>query len=90
MLAEKLVEELKTSEDFRKYWIKPQMRKGIMDMLPDSERGLRLFRELTNRRDYDLYDVLAEIGYGITPKSRVERVEALSYKQKGGCLPHDE
>jgi len=80
MLAERLVEELKTPEDFRKYWINPQMRKGIMDMLPDGERGLRLFRELANRLDYDLYDVLAEIGYGVTPKSRVERVEALSYK----------
>jgi len=44
MLAERLVEELKTPEDFRKYWINPQMRKGIMDMLPDGERGLRLFR----------------------------------------------
>ena len=80
MLAERLVEELKTPEDFRIYWINPQMRKGIMNMLPDGERGLRLFRELTNRLDYDMYDVLAEIGYGMTPKSRVERVEALSYK----------
>ena len=79
-LAELLVEELKTPEEFRKYWLDPQMRRGLMDMLPDGERGLRLFRELTNRLDYDLYDVLAEIGYGMTPKSRVERVEALSYK----------
>ena len=80
MLAQRLVEEVKTSEEFRKYWIDPLMRKGLIDMLPDGERGLRLFRELTNRQDYDLYDVLAEMCYGMPPKSRVERVEALRYK----------
>lgn len=29
---------------------------------------------------YDLYDVLAEIGFGIAPKSRKQRLEALHYK----------
>jgi type I restriction enzyme R subunit len=29
---------------------------------------------------YDLYDVLAELGYGMAPSTRVERANAFSYK----------
>ncbi|MCK7581613.1 MAG: hypothetical protein MZV65_42295 [Chromatiales bacterium] len=31
---------------------------------------------------YDLYDVLAELGYGMAPKTRGERAEAFAYKQE--------
>ncbi|MBT9170050.1 MAG: Type-1 restriction enzyme R protein [Actinobacteria bacterium] len=79
-LAERLVEEAKTIDDFRQCWIDPQERKRLIDVLPDNGRGVRLIQELLNRRDYDLYDVLAEIGYGIAPKNRAERVSALQYK----------
>ena len=30
--------------------------------------------------DYDLYDVLAELGYGLAPRTRVERADAFTYK----------
>jgi type I restriction enzyme R subunit len=30
--------------------------------------------------DFDLYDVLAELGYGLAPKRRVERADAFTYK----------
>ncbi len=29
---------------------------------------------------FDLYDVLAELGYGLVPRTRVERAGAFSYK----------
>ena len=32
--------------------------------------------------DYDLYDVLAELGYGINPRKRQERVYAFTYKHE--------
>ncbi|MCL0064595.1 DEAD/DEAH box helicase family protein [Dehalococcoidia bacterium] len=79
-LAEHLVEEAKTFDDFRHLWINPQERKRLIDYLPDDGSGVRLLRELLNRREYDLYDVLAEIGFGIAPKSRKQRLEALHYK----------
>jgi len=79
-LAEHLVEETKTFDDFRHRWINPQERKNLIDSLPDDGRGIRLLQELLKRREYDLYDVLAEIGFGVAPKSRSERVEALHYK----------
>ncbi|MBM4136320.1 MAG: hypothetical protein FJ241_05735 [Nitrospira sp.] len=80
MIASRLTEEIRSFDDFRSYWIDPQARKKLVEILPDGGQGLRLLRELMNRKDYDLYDVLAEIGYGIAPKSRAERVLALNYK----------
>ncbi len=79
-LAQHLIEEAKTLDDFRSLWIDPQKRKTLIGLLPDDGQGLRLLRELLKYQDYDLYDVLAEIGYGIAPKNRVERVSALKYK----------
>jgi len=32
--------------------------------------------------DYDLYDVLAELGYGLAPRTRVERADAFAYKHE--------
>ena len=79
-IAEHLVEEVETFDDFRHRWINPQERKRLIDSLPDDGRGIRLLQELLNRKEYDLYDVLAEIGFGVAPKSRKERVESLHYK----------
>ena len=32
--------------------------------------------------DYDLFDVLAELGYGMAPRTRVQRADALSYQHQ--------
>ncbi|MEW6377808.1 MAG: DEAD/DEAH box helicase family protein [Thermodesulfobacteriota bacterium] len=79
-LAQHLIEEAKTLDDFRSLWIDPQKRKTLIGLLPDDGQGLRLLRELLKYQDYDLYDVLAEVGYGIAPKNRAERVSSLRYK----------
>jgi len=80
ILAHRLVEEVKTFDEFRHRWINPQERDKLIDALPDDGRGLRLLQELLNRKDYDLYDLLVEIGFGMAPKNRKERIEALLYK----------
>lgn len=80
MIASRLIEEVKTIDDFRIYWIDPQKRRELIQSLPDDGQGIRLLRELMKRKDCDIYDVLAEIGYGIAPKNRAERVSALQYK----------
>jgi len=82
MVASRLAQEVKSFDNFQEIWIEPQRRKALIDILPDDGPGLRLLRELTNRRGYDFYDILAEIGFGIEPKSRRQRVEALKYKHE--------
>lgn len=79
-LATRLAEEVKTLDDFRSIWIEPTERRELIDKLPDDGRGVRLLREILNWHEYDLYDVLSQIGYGTAPKTREERVEALQYK----------
>jgi type I restriction enzyme R subunit len=81
-IAERLIGEAKTFDDFRVRWINPDERRRLIDLLPEDGSGVRLLRELLNRKEYDLYDVLAEIGFGVAPKTRKQRVEALSYKHE--------
>ncbi|MBA7560165.1 hypothetical protein ES708_01786 [subsurface metagenome] len=79
-LAAKLVEEAPTLEVFRECWTVPPERRELMGKMPDAGRSPLLIRELEDMGAYDLYDVLAELGYGMAPRTRVERTEAFSYK----------
>jgi type I restriction enzyme R subunit len=79
-LAAKLVEEAPTLEEFRTRWITPQERREMLGRLPDGGRSALLVRVLEDMTDYDLYDVLGELAYGLDPRTCLERVEAFGYK----------
>jgi type I restriction enzyme R subunit len=79
-LAAKLVEEAPTLEQFHARWITPQDRREMLEQLPDGGRSAFLIRALEDMTDYDLYDVLGELGYGLNPRTCVERSEAFGYK----------
>ncbi|MEK6718798.1 MAG: DEAD/DEAH box helicase family protein [candidate division NC10 bacterium] len=89
-LAARLVEEAPTLEVFRKRWIMPADRRQMLGRLPDAGRSALLVRALEDMADFDLYDVLAELGYGLAPKRRPERADAFTYKHAGWLsrLPH--
>jgi len=42
-----------------------------------------LLQQLEDMTEYDLYDILAELGYGLNPRTRDERAQAFIYKHKG-------
>lgn len=79
-LAAELIEEAPTIDVFRTRWVVPSARQEILSRLPDAGRSALLVRDLEDMREYDLYDVLAELGYGLAPKTRAERAEAFTYK----------
>jgi type I restriction enzyme R subunit len=79
-LASRLIEQAPTLEAFRSCWINPPERAGLLQALPDGARSALLVRSLAEMGEYDLYDVLAELGYGLAPKRRAERAEAFAYK----------
>jgi type I restriction enzyme, R subunit len=79
-LAAKLVEEAPTLETFRTSWISPSQRKKLLASLPDAGRSAFLVQSLEDMSDYDLYDVLGELGYGMAPRKRTERADAFTYK----------
>jgi type I restriction enzyme R subunit len=80
-LARKLVEEAPTLESFRENWVDPSRRRELLWRLPEGGRSAELIRTLEEMGDYDLYDVLGELGYGLEPHTRQERAEAFGYKQ---------
>jgi type I restriction enzyme R subunit len=82
-LAEKLVRAAPTLDIFRRAWIAPGERRELIRELPEEGRSAFLVRTLEDMNDYDLYDVLADLGYGLAPHTRVQRSEAFHYKHRG-------
>ncbi len=79
-VAESLVEQASTIDAFRRVWVVPADRRHLVAELPDGGRSAPLLRQVEQMDDFDLYDVLAELGYGLEPKTRLARVGAFDYK----------
>jgi type I restriction enzyme, R subunit len=81
-LAAKLIEEAPTLEAFRANWIRPPERRALIDSLVSVGLPPTTLQLIGDMIDYDLYDVLAELGYGINPRTRKERADAFRYKHE--------
>ncbi|MBA2382632.1 MAG: DEAD/DEAH box helicase family protein [Chloroflexi bacterium] len=79
-IAESLVGRAPTLDAFRTTWIAPSERRALLGSLPDAGRSAPLIRAVAEMADFDLYDVLAELGYGLEPKTRTARADAFDYK----------
>jgi len=90
-LAAKLVEDIPALDEFRETWIQPEPRQEMMGRLPDAGRAPILVRALSDMEDYDLFDILAELGYGQAAKTREDRAEAFVYKNQDWLksIPHE-
>jgi len=82
-LAARLVEEAPDLDRFRARWIQPPERKVLLASLPEAGRSALLIQQLEEMGDYDLYDVLGELGYGLNPRTRTDRAAAFAYKHAG-------
>ncbi|MCC6179423.1 MAG: DEAD/DEAH box helicase family protein [Chloroflexi bacterium] len=83
MLAERLLADAGTLDDFRAAWVDPSRRRELLQGLPDGERSALVVRSLSEMGEYDLYDVLADLGYGALPRTRAERADSFTYKHAG-------
>jgi len=81
-LAARLVKEVHTLNDFRGRWIDPPSRQELIDALVTSGYSPTVVRMVDDRQDYDLYDVLAELGWGMSPRTRHDRTLAFTYKNE--------
>ncbi|MDR3544289.1 MAG: DEAD/DEAH box helicase family protein, partial [Candidatus Limnocylindrales bacterium] len=72
-LAVGLLARAPSLDAFRAAWILPLERAGLLAALPDGGRSAGVIRSLEGMDEFDLYDVLAELGYGLDPKTRVAR-----------------
>lgn len=81
-LTARLVEEVHTLDDFRSRWINPPARQELIDALVTSGYSPNVVRMVDEMEDYDLYDVLAELGWGMNPRTRHDRAMAFTYKHE--------
>ena len=80
-LAKELVQQAPTLDVFRERWLLPGSRADLLAALPDGGRSAVLVQYLEDMGEFDLYDVLADLGYGLAPRTRQERADAFTYKQ---------
>jgi len=81
-LAAKLIEQAHTLEEFRSIWIDPPTRDELIKMLASAGYSPRVIRMVDDKEEYDLYDVLAELGWGLNPRTRQDRALAFTYKNE--------
>ncbi len=79
-LAAKLVLEARTLEGFRALWIGLQERRALLQSLPEEGRAAEIVRRIEEKGDFDLFDVLADLGWGMEPLTRTQRADAFFYK----------
>ena len=82
LLAEQLIKEADTLDKFRARWISPKERRALIDSLIKAGLSPAQVQKIGGMMDYDLFDILAELGYGINPRKRQERVYAFTYKHE--------
>ena len=79
-LATRLLQEVSAIDEFRDCWAKPERRAELVNALERSGYVPEVIRTGEEKGEYDLYDVLAELVWGINPRTRQERAEAFDYK----------
>ncbi len=81
-LAARLVQEAPTLAEFRARWVDPPSRQELVAALVTSGYSPSVVRMVDGRQEYDLYDVLAELGWGMRPRTRHDRALAFVYKHE--------
>jgi len=81
-LAARLIQEVRTLDEFRGRWIDPPSRMELVNMLVTSGYSPTVVRLVDDKKDYDLYDVLAELCWGINPRTLRDRTLAFTYKHE--------
>ena len=81
-LAERLRTEAATLNEFRARWITPPERQSLMDSLVAGHSSPKVIQMVDAMHDYDLYDVLASLGYKLKPRTRLDRSLAFRFKSE--------
>ncbi len=81
-LAEKLLNQAHTLDDFRTLWVDPPARHELIDTLVRAGYSPTVVKLVEEKEEYDLYDVLAEMGWGANPRTMRDRAFSFAYKQE--------
>jgi len=86
-LASAITDKIADLETLRLIWVNPVNRRDLIKDLPGGENALRLVRELEEEEECDLYDVMAQLGFGHIPKTRSERAGGFKFRNKEWLKP---
>jgi type I restriction enzyme R subunit len=81
-LISRLVSAAPTPDRFRRRWVAPDDRRDLINTMVSGGVSPMVVQLVRDMQDYDLYDVLAELGYGLNPRTRMTRVIEFSMKQQ--------
>lgn len=81
-LAAQLLAEAPTLSDFRARWAEPDERRALIDKLVRGGHPPTTLQAVQQMADYDLYDVLGDLGFHIRPRTRQNRVQAFLIKHE--------
>ena len=81
-LARNLVNNAAMLDEFREKWVNPTERRGLLQDLVYSGYSPEIVRQVEGMNDFDLYDVLVDIAYGVALQKREIRAFSFSYKQR--------
>lgn len=81
-LAERLKHEAVNLAEFRERWITPPERQALMDALVKGHASPKVIQMVDAMQDFDLYDVLAALGYAVKPRTRIDRSFAFRFKNE--------
>lgn len=81
-LAKRLKHEAASLAEFRERWIKPAERLALLDALVSAHSSPKVIQMVDAMHDYDLYDVLAALGYAMKPRKRLDRSLAFRFKNE--------
>jgi type I restriction enzyme R subunit len=73
-IAEKLIANADTFDEFKQKWINQSERKAMLSELLQSGYSGEIIRQVNGLDEYDLFDVLIEIAYGKKPVKKTQRV----------------
>ena len=72
-LVEELIALVPSLADFRERWLDPAQRKDLIEQLGAQGLIPDKLRDAAHMDEYDLFDVLAAVAYGVEPLTRTER-----------------
>jgi type I restriction enzyme R subunit len=81
-LAERLRQEAADLAEFRQRWIAPPEREDLMRALVDSAHSPKVVQMVDAMQDFDLFDVLAALGYDAKARTRIDRHLAFRFKNE--------
>lgn len=76
-LVEELLATVPTLAGFRARWLDPEQRHELLEQLRAQNLVPENLRSTDQMDDYDLFDVIAAVAYGVKPRTRAERAGRL-------------